>query len=232
MAPACPLAVGLISLFSAHGVDCDNAPGCLRLSFHAVLSYTHHGNSGLCSFTTIVISMLCCTARKCVAGYCMHTLLTKPVICHLPLPLQRHDVDMSNISGCFWCRNRHVPLGKVAHCLAATLATLASDPVVAQLAMQPGSNTVQALLQLITTSDDDAFAGMPAGHRPSLHLLLFPRLFQSALTVPFPISCGNSPVCPHQLWRCLAQSAMTVPFRIMVTMPFPISSDTALPNGQ
>ncbi|DBA90981.1 TPA: hypothetical protein ACH3X2_004190 [Trebouxia sp. C0005] len=59
-------------------------------------------------------------------------------------------------------RNRHVPLGKVAHCLAATLATLASDAAVAQLAMQPGSNTVQALLQLITTSDDEAFAG--AGH--------------------------------------------------------------------
>jgi len=39
------------------------------------------------------------------------------------------------------------------------LATLASDTAVAQLAMQPGSNTVQALLQLITTSDDDAFAG-------------------------------------------------------------------------
>ncbi len=56
-------------------------------------------------------------------------------------------------------RNRHVPLGKVAHCLAATLATLASDAAVAQLAMQPGSNTVQALLQLITSSDDDAFAG-------------------------------------------------------------------------
>jgi len=56
-------------------------------------------------------------------------------------------------------RNRHVPLGKVAHCLAATLATLASDAAVAQLAMQAGSNTVQALLQLITTSDDDAFAG-------------------------------------------------------------------------
>lgn len=52
-----------------------------------------------------------------------------------------------------------MPLGKVAHCLAATLATLASDAAVAQLAMQPGSNTVQALLQLITTSDDDAFAG-------------------------------------------------------------------------
>jgi len=56
-------------------------------------------------------------------------------------------------------RNRHVPLGKVAHCLAATLATLASDAAVAQLAMQAGSNTVQALLQLITTSDDEAFAG-------------------------------------------------------------------------
>jgi len=52
-----------------------------------------------------------------------------------------------------------VPLGKVAHCLAATLATLASDAAVAQLAMQAGSNTVQALLQLITTSDDEAFAG-------------------------------------------------------------------------
>ena len=55
-----------------------------------------------------------------------------------------------------------MPLGKVAHCLAATLATLASSPAVAQLAMQPGSNTVQALLQLITTSDDDAFAGTPS----------------------------------------------------------------------
>ena len=52
-----------------------------------------------------------------------------------------------------------MPLGKVAHCLAATLATLASDPVVAQLAMQPGTPTVQALLQLVQTSDDDAFAG-------------------------------------------------------------------------
>ena len=52
-----------------------------------------------------------------------------------------------------------MPLGKVAHCLAATQATLASDPATAQLAMQPGSNTAQALLQLITTSDDDAFAG-------------------------------------------------------------------------
>ncbi len=52
-----------------------------------------------------------------------------------------------------------MPLGKVAHCLAATLATLASDPAVAQLAMQPGSNIVQALLQLIATSDDEAFAG-------------------------------------------------------------------------
>ena len=31
--------------------------------------------------------------------------------------------------------------------------------------MQPGSNTVQALLQLITTSDDDAFAGTPAASR-------------------------------------------------------------------
>lgn len=59
-----------------------------------------------------------------------------------------------------WYRNRHVPLGKVAHCLAATLATLASDPAVAQLAMQPGSGTVNALLQLVSTSDDDAFAGM------------------------------------------------------------------------
>ena len=55
-----------------------------------------------------------------------------------------------------------MPLGKVAHCLAATLATLASDPATAQLAMQAGSNTVTALLQLITTSDDDAFAGTPA----------------------------------------------------------------------
>lgn len=54
-----------------------------------------------------------------------------------------------------------MPLGKVAHCLAATLATLASDPLVAQLAMQPGTPTVQALLQLIQTSDDDAFAGEP-----------------------------------------------------------------------
>ena len=52
-----------------------------------------------------------------------------------------------------------MPLGKVAHCLAATLATLASDPATAQLAMQPGSSIVNALLQLITTSDDDAFAG-------------------------------------------------------------------------
>ena len=60
---------------------------------------------------------------------------------------------------CFACRNRHVPLGKVAHCLAATLATLASDPATAQLAMQPNSSIVNALLQLITTSDDDAFAG-------------------------------------------------------------------------
>ncbi|KAL3152291.1 hypothetical protein ABBQ32_001362 [Trebouxia sp. C0010 RCD-2024] len=58
--------------------------------------------------------------------------------------------------------NWHLPLGKVAHCLAATLATLASDPTVAQLAMQPGSGIVHALLQLISTSDDDAFAG--AGH--------------------------------------------------------------------
>lgn len=55
-----------------------------------------------------------------------------------------------------------MPLGKVAHCLAATLATLASDPTVAQLAMQPGSGIVHALLQLVSTSDDDAFAGQLA----------------------------------------------------------------------
>ena len=69
----------------------------------------------------------------------------------------------SLLSGACCCRNRHVPLGKVAHCLAATLATLASDPTVAQLAMQPSSGIVNALLQLISTSDDDAFAGMLAG---------------------------------------------------------------------
>lgn len=70
----------------------------------------------------------------------------------------------SKLTCCACChRNRHVPLGKVAHCLAATLATLASDPTVAQLAMQPGSGIVNALLQLISTSDDDAFAGMLAG---------------------------------------------------------------------
>ncbi|KAL0031473.1 hypothetical protein WJX77_002181 [Trebouxia sp. C0004] len=94
-------------------------------------------------------------AGQAVWGSAYHTIATPGGIKAAHLSLLSH-MALHTIE------NRHVPLGKVAHCLAATLATLASDAAVAQLAMQADSNIVQALLQLITTSDDDAFAG--AGH--------------------------------------------------------------------
>ena len=61
------------------------------------------------------------------------------------------------------CRNRHFPLSEVAHCLAAALATMASDAVVADL-MVATPGVVTALLQLVNTSNDGAFAG---GHMRS-----------------------------------------------------------------
>ena len=93
---------------------------------------------------------------------CAICLRQSQTACVLSMTISRVCQQQALRLLCMCGRNRHVPLGKVAHCLAATLATLASDPAVAQLAMQPTSSIVYALLQLISTSDDGAFAGQLA----------------------------------------------------------------------
>ncbi|KAK9816567.1 hypothetical protein WJX72_002063 [[Myrmecia] bisecta] len=74
---------------------------------------------------------------------------------------QHHIVELGKMA-LHAAGSRTAPLGKVAHCIAATLATLSSSPEGAQEVMRAEGNPVRALLTLTLTHDDDVYTG--SGH--------------------------------------------------------------------
>eukprot|EP00891_Asterochloris_glomerata_P005689 jgi/Astpho2/5689/fgenesh1_pg.00079_%23_100_t len=93
-------------------------------------------------------------AAQAMWGACYYSI-------HIPGSITVHHVKTLGRMALHTVENRHFPLSEVAHCLAAALATMASDAVVADL-MVATPGVVTALLQLVNTSNDGAFAG--SGH--------------------------------------------------------------------
>jgi hypothetical protein len=69
-----------------------------------------------------------------------------------------HVVSLGEMGAATWANDKY-PLGKVAHCIAATLASLASNPECAAVLMAPGAaaGAVKTLMLLVLVYDHGVF---------------------------------------------------------------------------
>jgi hypothetical protein len=74
-----------------------------------------------------------------------------------------HVVSLGEMGAATWDNDKY-PLGRVAHCIAATLASLASNPECAAVLMAPNTaqEAVKTLMLLVRVYDDGVF--MHSGH--------------------------------------------------------------------